>query len=297
MHREGDVGGERVRVLELYEFRYKPVAAASGQEILSLLEHGSGSFNIGLSKARLVGDHVVVDDSIRVPTPRDLEDRLKPDMVYYYHDGTWRPAEDRARGYARLFVRWNGPPTLELDGIHMHRIKNTDPLNDTLAKVRAARIRPGMRVLDTCMGLGYTAIASYRRGASVVTVEVDDRVLRLASVNPWSRDLGATGITVVRGDVSKIIEYFDNEAFDAIIHDPPRLSSSTGDLYGSRFYIELLRVLKPGGVLFHYTGEPGRKRRLNIPGRVASRLKDVGFSGVRFIRGAQGVVAFKPRLL
>ncbi len=281
-------------MIELYEARYRAIVSALGEEIKTVIKHGSGSFNSGLSRARLDGEHIIVDGSIRVPAP-DSIDILRPEIVYYYSESEgWKPAEDRSRGYARLFARWRGPPTIELDGIHMHRVKDTNPLRDTLSKIRAARIRSGMLVLDTCMGLGYTAIASYRRGARVVTVEVDDRVLNLVGVNPWSRDLGSHGITVIRGDVARVIEYFDDSVFDAVIHDPPRLSSSTGDLYGSRFYSELFRVLKPGGRLFHYTGEPGRKRRLNIPGRVASRLRDAGFSGVRFDRGAQGVVGFKP---
>lgn len=59
------------------------------------------------------------------------------------------------------------------------------------------------RVLDTCTGLAYTAIAAARcPGVSeVVTIELDDVSLRMCARNPWSRDLFENDkITSVIGD-------------------------------------------------------------------------------------------------
>ena len=181
-------------------------------------------------------------------------------------------------------------PTLEIDGIHMHRIKNTNPLKDTLAKVGALGKLRGKKVLDTCTGLGYTAIIANKRGASVITVEKDPNVLTLAEVNPWSHDLEK--VKVILGDTYKIIRDFPDGFFDVIIHDPPRFSMA-GELYSQEFYYELSRVLKRGGKLFHYTGMPHAKYRgkSTLKG-IANRLSKAGFR-VKYNERAQGFVGVK----
>lgn len=245
------------------------------------------------------GEVAVFRDGSRVyeASMHDMEEVAGSDKMYMLTETGLVPLEVRRGGYYKLLPVARGkPPTLEINGIHMHRTSGTDPDRDTRAKIRAARIKRGVRVLDTCMGLGYTAIYSARRGAShVLTVEVDDAVLYLAERNPWSWPLGDEGITVVHGSVLEVVEALEDESFDRIIHDPPRFTSSTGDLYGLGFYRELYRILRPGGILFHYTGRPGRLRRINLPGRVASRLEKAGFEVVGFDERALGVVAFKPR--
>jgi len=185
-------------------------------------------------------------------------------------------------------------PTLEINGIHMHRIVDITPWEDSLLKVRCARVRRGMRVLDVCTGLGYTAIASLLRGArEVITIEVDEHVLEIASYNPWSWRLANDKIRVVLGDATEVINNIENSSFDRIIHDPPTIAIA-GELYSKEFYEELFRVLRRGGVLFHYTGKPGHLRGINITKGVANRLRQVGFR-VEVVKSACGVVAFKPR--
>lgn len=63
------------------------------------------------------------------------------------------------------------------------------------------------RVLDTCTGLGYTAIAAARcRGvSSVVTVELDEVALRMCTHNPWSREMFESDkITSLEGDCCEV---------------------------------------------------------------------------------------------
>ncbi len=187
------------------------------------------------------------------------------------------------------------PPTIEIDGIRMHRTKETDPMKDTESKVNAIKPREGESILDTCMGLGYTAIEAAKRGAYVITIERDRNVIELARINPWSRELfHSQNIQVIHGDVFEVIKRFNERSFDAVIHDPPRFSLA-GHLYSLEFYEELFRVLKPGGRLFHYVGNPGKKyRKKDLQKGVMERLRKVGFVGVKRVEEALGVVARKP---
>jgi predicted methyltransferase len=189
-------------------------------------------------------------------------------------------------------VRENTAPTLEIDGIHMHKIVGTTPWEDARKKVLLARIKAGQKVLDTCMGLGYTAIHSALVGAEVTTVEIDPNVIELASYNPWSRGLDSPRIQIILGDVCELVKEFQEESFDRIIHDPPRFSGKTGALYGREFYAQLHRVLKEGGVLFHYVGSPRKFSGVDLIKSVARRLKEVGFQ-TEMHRRAEAVLAFK----
>ncbi|RLF04998.1 MAG: methyltransferase [Thermoprotei archaeon] len=186
----------------------------------------------------------------------------------------------------------NTAPTLEIDGIHMHKIEGITPWDDAKKKVSLAKVRKGNEVLDTCMGLGYTAIHSALRGARVLTVEVDPNVIELASYNPWSWKLEELHVKVVQGDICEVIREIEDESFDRIIHDPPRFSAKTGHLYGRDLYSNFYRVLKDNGILFHYVGSPGRVRGLDLARGVAKRLEDMGFD-VRILRKETAVLAFK----
>ncbi len=293
--------GEPEAVLEVYGFRPRgPVVA--GWEVLGWASacgpgggRGEATINLGRGRVREVwcegatvcadvGRVVCVDPS-----------GVRPDRVYTLPD--MRPVEAFGeRGYVKL--RALGPgrsSTLEINGIHMHRIEGVDPLEDAEAKVELARVRRGHLVLDVCTGLGYTAIAARRRGARVVTVEVDELVLWAAERNPFSSGLADPGVTIVLGDAVEVVQLFEDATFDRVIHDPPRYSVA-GELYSRSFYAELFRVLKPGGVLYHYTGEPGRHSNVDVVRGVVRRLREVGFESVRFVPEVLGVVARKPRL-
>jgi len=188
----------------------------------------------------------------------------------------------------------DGWPALEISGILMHRIKGTDPEADAASKI--ATIAPVRgRGLDTCCGLGYSAIQAMRTAERITVFEIDPNVLEMARINPYSAPLfeEGSGIEVRNEDVAEAIEQLPDAAFDFIVHDPPTLAVA-GDLYGDHFYAQLLRVLRLGGRLFHYTGDPGsRHRRQDLPGRVAQRLAALGFSDVKRETTALGVSARK----
>ena len=290
--------------IELYQFTKRFLIALSPAESNSILHAEPGSrvrVNFNRDVAVVVGDSrttaSIYTGSVRAEVDYDtLEYSARTGKAIIYTGDKWVAGEVRSKSYYKLAPTHRGPPTVEIDGIHMHRILGTDPLEDAKNKIRAAKVSRGHTILDICTGLGYTSIASLMRGAArVYTIEVDENVLYLASLNPWSSSLSNGRITLIHGDATRIIHYFHEESFHRIIHDPPRLTSKTGDLYSLEFYKDLYRLLKPGGLLFHYTGEPGRKRGLNIPGRVSSRLKKAGFHVIEYNRQAQGIIATKPQ--
>ncbi|MEM1681992.1 MAG: RsmD family RNA methyltransferase [Sulfolobales archaeon] len=186
-------------------------------------------------------------------------------------------------------------PTLEINGIQMHRATYVDPWTDTLLKVSTLGNIAGADVLDVCTGLGYTAIAEVERGAKgVVTVEVDPNVLRIAQYNPWSRGLEDSRIEIILSDAAEYVKKLESERFDAVLHDPPRVNVA-GELYSLDFYRELYRVLKPGRRLFHYVGEPGKHGNVSYHKGIKNRLEAAGFTSIRWIDEAKGFLAVKPK--
>jgi predicted methyltransferase len=183
-------------------------------------------------------------------------------------------------------------PSMLIAGFTMHRIVDTDPMQDTLKKV--ATISPIVgRVLDTATGLGYTAIEAARTAEHVVTIELDPGAQQIARLNPWSRELFENPkIEQVMGDAFEVVQSFEDASFDRIIHDPP-VFSLAGDLYAGLFYQQLFRVLKRGGRLFHYIGDLNSKSSGTVSKGVLRRLQEAGFTKVARRPEAYGVVAYK----
>lgn len=183
-------------------------------------------------------------------------------------------------------------PTMLVAGFPMHRIKDSDPRRDTLAKVKTLAPIAGT-VLDTATGLGYTAMEMAKTARQVVTLELDPAAQEIARQNPWSRDVFDNPKIEQRiGDSFEIVPTFADNSFDAILHDPPTMSLA-GDLYSEEFYRELFRVLKRGGKLFHYIGDPESKLGANLTRGVFERLLRAGFKRVTKHADAFGGVAVK----
>jgi len=255
------------------------------------------TINLGLSMSLLLIENSEVRIREDIVVSRDhLLKMLKDPRAVYLVDryGVYK-VEIRAYGhyYKLVAVAKNKAPTVEINGIHMHRVESTDPWSDSMAKVRLARVKKGHRVLDICTGMGYTAIASRMMGATyVLTIEKDENVLEIARANPWSRRLSDPQIEIMLKDATEAVKELETSSFHRIIHDPPRFSMA-GELYSREFYQELYRVLKPNGVLYHYVGSPGaRYRGLDVLGGVASRLRRVGFI-VKPLRSQGAILAFK----
>jgi len=160
----------------------------------------------------------------------------------------------------------------------MHETEGFCPYAMAEAIVRAIT-GPGDTVLDTCGGLGYTAIWAARLGAErVLSVEYDRDVLEIARLNPWSEEyFFDSRIDVMAEDVTSYLSTLPAGCFQAAVHDPPHISQAA-DLYGREFYFELSRVLTATGRMYHYVGAPlSRRGQKDIHRNIAERLEAAGF--------------------
>lgn len=218
----------------------------------------------------------------------------REDSAYFVDHGAVFQVALAGRHFYKL-VPTERAPTLEIDGIRMHRTSGTTPDRDTEAKLTSLGLDHG-NVLDTCTGLGYTASESVRRGAElVVTVELEPSVLRIALMNPWSKPLFSDDrIHKILGDSYMVTDALPDASFDFIIHDPPR-HGQAGHLYGLDFYTKLYRLLRPGGRLFHYVGAPrSLSRGVNLHRGVARRLSQAGFLELNYFEEVLGLTCAKP---
>ncbi|AIF70224.1 hypothetical protein PAP_09230 [Palaeococcus pacificus DY20341] len=263
-----------------------------------LVGRGEVRINLDLGKTKRTLTVIAEEDRVIFPDGSEVEKKIlgkiakDENNIYFVKDGGIFKAAIAKEGFYKLVPTI--PPTIEINGIRMHRTKEVTPLEDTLSKINTVKPKEGEMLLDTCMGLGYTAIESAKRGAYVMTIEKDPNVLELAKLNPWSWELfHSQNIQVIHGDAFDVVKRFRDETFDVIIHDPPRFSLA-GHLYSEEFYRELFRVLKKGGRLFHYVGNPGKKyRRKDLQRGVMERLRKVGFKNVKRVEEALGLVAKK----
>jgi uncharacterized protein len=203
------------------------------------------------------------------------------------------PLEIRSASYYKL-VPTDSVPILEIDGIKMHRTKDITPLEDAKNKTQKVIAR-GDRVLDTCSGLGYTAIFALKAGAAqVISTEKSPEVIQLRSLNPWLAHLHEKQPEFINADISQYIDQLESNYFNSVIHDPPRFTSKTGDLYGKKFYSSLFRVMTKHSKLFHYTGSPKKiTKQDRFVKNAVKRLENVGFSKVVFDEELQGILGIK----
>jgi len=227
----------------------------------------------------------------------------KDRTIYHWAGQDFQPAARYTNSLIKLVPTEWGPPTFEIDGIKMLPTAKVSPYEDAQRKV--ALIRPrGKQILDTCGGLGYFAAWCLEgQAARVLSYEKNQDVVWLRGLNPWSPvatelvaadgarsgrlppGVGAglapgagAGLTLARGDVAVEIASLPDQSFDAVLHDPPRFGIA-GELYSQVFYDHLARVLRPRGLLFHYTGTPNKLTSgRDVPNEVAGRLRKAGFA-------------------
>jgi len=232
----------------------------------------------------LAGPGAIGDERRDEPRPLDLEGsalsfpgRLQGADDLLLGRDAFHPAARYSNALIKLVPTEWGPPTFEIDGIKMLPTAQVSPFADAERKVGFIRPR-GKVILDTCGGLGYFASWCLQgQAAQVHSYEKNPDVIWLRGLNPWSPGAGS-GLTLVNADVSEVIASLPGQSFDAVLHDPPRFGIA-GELYSQAFYDQLARVLKPRGLLFHYTGTPNKLTSgRDVPNEVANRLRSAGFT-------------------
>ncbi|WP_426703227.1 class I SAM-dependent methyltransferase [Rhodanobacter sp. Col0626] len=223
------------------------------------------------------------------PYPHKLKDR-----TIYYRDGDeFAPVSRYADSLIKLVPTEWGAPTFEIDGIKMLPTAKESPFEDARRKV--ALVEPqGKVLLDTCGGLGYFAACCLEAGvARIHSFEKNADVLWLRTLNPWSPDPDAPEsscrLQLTHADVSEAITQIADASIDALLHDPPRFGIA-GELYSQAFYDQLARVLRRGGRLFHYTGNPNKLTSgRDVPREVAKRLEKAGFKAQLALDGVLAI--------
>jgi len=270
------------KIMEAYDFGRKRVNASLNLEMTTS--------NVKIDKNEVIFPEGDVAEII------DIKKICRDDSnCYVFQEGMFIKAavfSETTQLYYKLYPTKTAP-TIEISGIRMHRVKEVEPWEDAKAKINTISPVKG-RVLDTCCGLGYTAIISSQHAEKVFTFEKDENVTTLARMNPWSQKLFSTpNIKFAQEDILNAIDTFDPYFFDIIIHDPPSFLVA-GELYSKEFYNKLHDKLKNGGKIFHYTGAPGLKfRGLDLMSSVDKRLKEVGFKNIQKDKKTFGIIAEK----
>jgi uncharacterized protein len=250
--------------------------------------------NLTQTLADLTGEGLALPDGRLVPWEAIEEAAANKTGCFLMGGASFEKIQTFSEETGRVITLYptSGAPTILISGISMHRIKGSNPYQDTLTKIRAIGPISG-RVLDTATGLGYTACQASRSARRVITIELDAAVLAIARLNPWSKELfESPKIEQLLGDSSQVVNGFRDEAFDCIIHDPPQFSLA-GELYSGEFYVRLRRILARGGKLFHYAGDPESKMSGSVTRSAMRRLKEAGFRDVTPHPEAFGVVAVR----
>jgi uncharacterized protein len=277
-------------VLSYLQARQLIEARKNGQPIVTI----STDLNLTESEVTLQSECVLFPNGESLNWQSIEEISSNETSCYYVEQNTSKVIKGFSEFSGRFYslMPTDSAPTMLISGIPMHRIKDTNPHQDTRNKIKAIAPIKG-DVLDTATGLGYTAIEAAKTARQVVTIEIDPVAQDIARWNPWSQALfNNPKITQVLGDAFDEIKKFEAESFSTIIHDPPMFSLA-GDLYSSAFYQQAFRVLKHNGRLFHYIGDPESKTGARVTAGVIRRLQEAGFKRVIRAPRAFGVVAYK----
>lgn len=149
--------------------------------------------------------------------------------------------EDRAANYDRFFTAVSD--------------RNIQPILD------ASRVGPGLRVLDCACGAGNLAAAAAARGASVIGIDIAERVVAVAKAHHPHVDFRVA-------DAEHLA--FPDAEFDAVISNLliPHLPQPEAGV------AEMVRVLKPGGLLVASMWDlPSRSR---LTGVMVEAVMEVG---------------------
>lgn len=216
------------------------------------------------------------DSIVSIDLLEEIAEKNEETDIYAVIKNNIFPLKFYSNAYYKLRNLGETAPTLEINGIHMHRIKDITPWEDARIKVETLGVTIKDKVLDICTGLGYTAIHCLEKNVKkIVSIEKDVNVLKIAEYNSWSSKLSK--VKIILGDALQVLDELEKGYFNKIVHDPPTYAVAE-DLYSFEFYKKLYDILPSKGKVFHYIGYPkevsGSK---NIKAGIIKRCKSVGF--------------------
>src|SRR3989344_3797678 len=274
----------------------KMIPLISIKEAKKILSSKPGSLEISLDAGLSLTSISIGKDYVEIEKEKiPLEEfkRIKENSYFIIDSGHLKKLaffSEESNFYYKLMptADW---PTVTLSSTPMHRWVLVSPKEDTLSKIKEISPIHG-KVLDTCCGLGYTAIVSAQDAEEVHTFERDEYVVHVAKLNPYSKDLFTSKkIKLMQGDISQIIMKIQSNLFDRVIHDPPTFKYSP-ELYSNEFYRQVYRVMKKDALLYHYAPWPHRMGKpLYI--KIMKLLKETGFRNIRYSEESSGVIALK----
>lgn len=261
----------------------------------SFLGHSAAlaSLDLGItSEEVLIGGNFCTIRGQKVPI-KSLQ-RLKDNTAYVLEGGALKSIDFFGED-TNLFYKLkptNDWPTIMLSSVPMHRFKTISPKTSASLMVNEVSPVEG-RVLDTCCGLGYTAILAAKSAEEVMTFERDNNVLRIAEYNPYSGELFSNKkIKLHKESVFEGIKKLKSNYFDRIIHDPPTVSFAK-ELYSEEFYRELFRVAKSGAILYHYCPNPGKTKGAKYWPNIKKWLEKAGFKNCSYNEKSSGIRCLK----
>jgi len=254
-------------------------AQAKGDERVSL------NIDLGYTKKKV---SLLLSDFDGLPL-----DKIKSKNVYVLNNGEIHQlAMFHDNNYYKLAVHYGEMPTVEISGMRMHMVKHESDLDKFSKRVINHLLISGSDlVLDTCMGLGYSAMKSSEKAKRVITCERSTAVYELAKENPYSTKLfDNKKIEIVIEPIQDYLKRTD-EKFNVIVHDPPSFKMDSY-LYSSEFNELLLSKAAPDCKLYHYTGRPfSRNRPKKIVENLIKRLELLGWKNVEYDDEILGITA------
>lgn len=202
-------------------------------------------------------------DSFKRQVVEALEQVWKPRGIWERSDMEGRKEEGLAKVAGPL--AGEVPPEVEFeeDGSRFRAAVQTGhktgfylDQRDNRARL-AARIRPGMRVLDAFSSTGAFSVTAARAGAQVVAVEKDPEAARMVTTHAELNGV-ADRVRVENADAFEALPRLaeaEPASFDIAIVDPPAIAKKKEEQGKARWgFVTLstsaLRMLKPGGLLF-----------------------------------------------
>ena len=251
------------------------ISSSELREINKAIEEGLDSLEVSLdlginkTKVKLEKKAFIINDQI-VKTKKIKEDDKS---CYLITENGLEKAQfifnDSGKFYKLVPTQFR--PILKISGTSMHK-------KEFLNKLKKDKLYGN--VLDSGTGLGYSSIIVSKTADKVITVEIDENVIEIAKLNPYSQELfNSRNIKRILGNICGDIKKFKEKEFNFVILDGGSVKGSE-EFFSLENYKEVFRILKHDGKLYHYVPNHQIKRGRDFATEIISRLQKSGFRDI-----------------